>query len=157
MLFIVEIAVAIIAAARGWGASPILLVVGSLILGLLVGATSGYENLGAAVILDWIIIAVLIVMALTGKQKSNNQISQPVAINNRVKCPYCAELILPEAKYCRYCGKEVTPQKELTSFSSQNAKKIPTKDHEYVICSNCRLEQWSGNQFCQKCGARFQG
>jgi hypothetical protein len=26
----------------------------------------------------------------------------------RVPCPYCAEMILPGAKVCRFCGRELT-------------------------------------------------
>jgi hypothetical protein len=29
---------------------------------------------------------------------------------NRVPCPYCAEMILPTAKVCRFCGREL-PEK----------------------------------------------
>jgi hypothetical protein len=28
--------------------------------------------------------------------------------SGHVKCPHCAELILPDAKVCRYCGREVS-------------------------------------------------
>jgi hypothetical protein len=33
--------------------------------------------------------------------------------------------------------------------------KVPTKMPEEIICSNCKLEQWSGYDVCQKCGAQF--
>ncbi len=31
----------------------------------------------------------------------------------RVPCPFCAELILPEAKVCRFCGRELPAQYKL--------------------------------------------
>lgn len=34
----------------------------------------------------------------------------PLAPGNRYPCPSCAELILPDAQKCRYCGESVTPQ-----------------------------------------------
>ncbi len=32
--------------------------------------------------------------------------------NGRVACPWCAELILPAAKLCRYCGREVQAERD---------------------------------------------
>ncbi|ASM76021.1 hypothetical protein VITFI_CDS0242 [Vitreoscilla filiformis] len=40
--------------------------------------------------------------------KANNAaIEQQQLAEGLKKCPHCAELIKPDAKVCRYCGREV--------------------------------------------------
>jgi hypothetical protein len=48
-----------------------------------------------------VVIGILVKKPRSGD--TNNQ-------SRRVPCPYCAELILPEAKICRYCGKDLEPK-----------------------------------------------
>jgi hypothetical protein len=40
-------------------------------------------------------------------------------VSDLVKCPYCAELIQPDAKKCRHCGEWLDPASRPTSPSSE--------------------------------------
>ena len=52
------------------------------------------------------ILTLVLVVVRTRKKKANDLAVQDASAG-KVKCPYCAEWIQPDAKICRFCGRSL--------------------------------------------------
>jgi len=106
-LLFIQITSAIIAAIRGWGATPILIFIGVIVIGLFAGSVFGLDAIWFLSVTDWVTTIALVIMAIIGKKKPDEiptSSNIDTSTSKRIKCPRCAELIMPDAKICRYCG-----------------------------------------------------
>lgn len=105
-LLAIDVIAAIVASARGWGVRPFILLGTTFIVGIIFGLTGTYsDTIVLASILDWIIAAILVGMAIIGKSSSDSEETS----SGKRKCPYCAERIQPEAQVCKHCGRDLPP------------------------------------------------
>ena len=86
-------------------------------LAALVGAFAG--NRGRSGV-GWFLVSLVIspllgfILCAVGKNLANEKIAKALedakpSERTHVKCPKCAEFVLPEAVVCKHCGAELTP------------------------------------------------
>ena len=80
-----------------------------IIMGIVAAAALSRKNLaGSGFLLGFFLgpIGIAIAFILRAKFKDSDKDTE-----GRRSCPYCSELIKREAKMCRFCGKEIEPEK----------------------------------------------
>lgn len=118
-LMILQLALVIIAGLRGWKWTPVWIFLGVIFFAFLAGAGFGLNSFPLLSIIDYGITVIFLIMAIVG----NKDVNQPKIddlnvsqIEDRVKCPYCSELIIRDARFCRFCGKELNVQNDPELF-----------------------------------------
>lgn len=94
-------------------------------------------------------VLIAAVIALQPAQTTTNS-TQFIRDRNRRPCPHCAELILLDAKVCRFCGREVEPLLTPTGVAP-----VVISDGNFVRCPNCNTKNYLAAEQCEKCGIRF--
>lgn len=57
--------------------------------------------------------------------------------SNRVKCPFCAELILPEAKICRFCKSDLAKNVSAAEKTEDKKNQPPTLGRALILNLVC--------------------
>jgi hypothetical protein len=64
--------------------------------------------------------------------KAGKNATEP-SLATHVKCPACAELVLPEAKVCKHCGHALTPDPGFAQRQLNQAKQEESEDNKNLM------------------------
>ena len=112
--FIFSLAIGFAASSRGRGSGNwfvVAIVLSPLIAAILLFLSSDLSKIAAA-------------KALLDAQPSDN---------THVKCPNCAEFVLPAAKVCKHCGHDLIPDPGFTLRKAHDQKQAETEDNNNAL------------------------
>lgn len=112
------------------------------ILGCIPGAIASSK--GRSFGLWWLYGALLFIVALIHslcigkdlKALENEQITEGL-----VKCPYCAEMIKPEAIKCKHCGSDIQSRKEQILVNDIASHKVTTRLGGELIVDSFKVNE----------------
>ncbi len=96
-----------------------------------------------------VLIAVVLASQPPGPKVRPAQLAKPEV---RRPCPYCGEMILPDAKVCRSCGRDVEPLQAPAAPAAVAPYPVGTG---FVRCGACNAKNYAYADRCEKCGVAF--
>lgn len=78
-----------------------------------------------------------IFLAVTKNKAESNQQSRGPSERTHVRCPQCAEFVLPEALKCKHCGEQLTPDPNYQQRQVQQEITSKNEDTKNLVIGIC--------------------
>lgn len=92
----------------------------------------------------WLYGALLFIIALIHSlviKKDIRAIERSQLNEGLVKCPFCAEMIKPEAIKCKHCGSDVEPQKRRNNLLKITGVVVTTKVNDNIQLDDFKIRE----------------